>query len=132
MTIFRFSGLLFSNYPHLCKLLIRIFLQQALSIFSKLSIFVAMRLVSINMSRPIEELIDFITIVKITWIEQFFKKCDADRKPLTGKDKMTYHSLAPLSKAPIDRKKAAVRGDGPPNSTSSEIKRYIFCLVNIW
>lgn len=41
---------------------------------------------------------------------------------MTGKDKMTYHSLAPSFKAPIDKMKAAVRGDGPPNSTSSEIK----------
>ena len=50
---------------------------------------------------------------------------------MTGKDKMTNHSLAPLFKAPIDRKKAAVRGDGPPYSTSSEIKQYIFFTVNI-
>ena len=38
---------------------------------------------------------------------------------------MTNNSLAPLVIAPTDRKKAAVRGDGPPNSTSSEIEHFI-------
>ena len=38
---------------------------------------------------------------------------------------MTKNSLAPLFIAPTDRKKAAVRGDGPPNSTSSEIEHFI-------
>lgn len=45
---------------------------------------------------------------------------------------MTKNSLAPLVIAPTDRKKAAVRGDGPPNSTSSEIEHFLNWLGNLF
>ena len=52
------------------------------------------------------------------YLPRAFMNSDADHKPLAREDKMTNHLLAPLLKAPTDRKNAAVRL-GPPNSTSS-------------